>query len=129
MCVIACKLRISFKHSLFLCSSSLARPEVSSSSPSGSVKPGGNAHKICLVCSDEASGCHYGVLTCGSCKVFFKRAVEGEPAGRTHSPSCCCFDSRADSVEATGLINALNPILSCSEQQRNHICCQGCPVE
>ncbi|KAJ8266808.1 hypothetical protein GJAV_G00134930 [Gymnothorax javanicus] len=35
------------------------------------------AHKICLVCSDEASGCHYGVLTCGSCKVFFKRAVEG----------------------------------------------------
>uniref|UniRef100_A0A8C3ANH1 Glucocorticoid receptor n=1 Tax=Cyclopterus lumpus TaxID=8103 RepID=A0A8C3ANH1_CYCLU len=28
--------------------------------------------------SDEASGCHYGVLTCGSCKVFFKRAVEGQ---------------------------------------------------
>ncbi|XP_052443740.1 glucocorticoid receptor isoform X2 [Carassius gibelio] len=59
-------------------SSSLARPEGSSSSPSGSVKPGGNTHKICLVCSDEASGCHYGVLTCGSCKVFFKRAVEGQ---------------------------------------------------
>ncbi|XP_036826413.1 glucocorticoid receptor-like isoform X2 [Oncorhynchus mykiss] len=38
----------------------------------------GTAHKICLVCSDEASGCHYGVLTCGSCKVFFKRAVEGQ---------------------------------------------------
>uniref|UniRef100_A0A4W5K4D9 Nuclear receptor subfamily 3, group C, member 1 (glucocorticoid receptor) n=1 Tax=Hucho hucho TaxID=62062 RepID=A0A4W5K4D9_9TELE len=35
---------------------------------------------ICLVCSDEASGCHYGVLTCGSCKVFFKRAVEGTGA-------------------------------------------------
>ncbi|XDV39266.1 hypothetical protein PO909_008530, partial [Leuciscus waleckii] len=56
---------------------SLARPEVSSSNPSRSVKPSGNGHKICLVCSDEASGCHYGVLTCGSCKVFFKRAVEG----------------------------------------------------
>ncbi|XP_016123069.1 glucocorticoid receptor-like isoform X2 [Sinocyclocheilus grahami] len=55
-----------------------SRPEVSSSSPSGSVKPSGNTHKICLVCSDEASGCHYGVLTCGSCKVFFKRAVEGQ---------------------------------------------------
>uniref|UniRef100_A0A8C6TE65 Glucocorticoid receptor n=1 Tax=Neogobius melanostomus TaxID=47308 RepID=A0A8C6TE65_9GOBI len=40
-------------------------------------KPSGTTHKICLVCSDEASGCHYGVVTCGSCKVFFKRAVEG----------------------------------------------------
>ncbi|XP_042567288.1 glucocorticoid receptor-like isoform X2 [Cyprinus carpio] len=55
-----------------------SRPEASASSSSGSVKPGGNTHKICLVCSDEASGCHYGVLTCGSCKVFFKRAVEGQ---------------------------------------------------
>lgn len=38
--------------------------------------------KICLICGDEASGCHYGVLTCGSCKVFFKRAMEG----RLHFP-------------------------------------------
>nr|UPO71094.1 glucocorticoid receptor 2 [Sebastes schlegelii] len=38
----------------------------------------GGLHKSCLVCSDEASGCHYGVRTCGSCKVFFKRAVEGQ---------------------------------------------------
>ncbi|KAG5844875.1 hypothetical protein ANANG_G00132820 [Anguilla anguilla] len=34
--------------------------------------------KVCLVCGDEASGCHYGVVTCGSCKVFFKRAIEGQ---------------------------------------------------
>ncbi|CAL8365640.1 unnamed protein product [Lota lota] len=44
----------------------------------GQLKPVGVAHKTCLVCSDEASGCHYGVVTCGSCKVFFKRAVEGQ---------------------------------------------------
>ncbi|XP_008292826.1 glucocorticoid receptor-like isoform X2 [Stegastes partitus] len=51
--------------------------ENSSSAVPGQSKPSGQTHKICLVCSDEASGCHYGVVTCGSCKVFFKRAVEG----------------------------------------------------
>ncbi|XP_036404659.1 glucocorticoid receptor isoform X2 [Megalops cyprinoides] len=58
--------------------SSAARPEASSSTAAAPGKAGGATHKICLVCSDEASGCHYGVLTCGSCKVFFKRAVEGQ---------------------------------------------------
>ncbi|XP_053422141.1 glucocorticoid receptor isoform X2 [Nycticebus coucang] len=53
------------------------RPDVSSP-PSGSSAAAGPPPKLCLVCSDEASGCHYGVLTCGSCKVFFKRAVEGQ---------------------------------------------------
>ncbi|XP_054245304.1 glucocorticoid receptor isoform X1 [Indicator indicator] len=49
-----------------------------SSSPSTTTATTGPPPKLCLVCSDEASGCHYGVLTCGSCKVFFKRAVEGQ---------------------------------------------------
>ncbi|XP_072257007.1 glucocorticoid receptor isoform X2 [Pyxicephalus adspersus] len=53
------------------------RPDVSPS-PSSSAASTGPPPKLCLVCSDEASGCHYGVLTCGSCKVFFKRAVEGQ---------------------------------------------------
>lgn len=57
-------------------SSPYARPEDSTATSSAGGKTG--THKICLVCSDEASGCHYGVLTCGSCKVFFKRAVEGQ---------------------------------------------------
>ena len=34
--------------------------------------------RVCQVCGDVASGCHYGAVTCGSCKVFFKRAAEGE---------------------------------------------------
>ncbi|XP_041742501.1 glucocorticoid receptor [Coregonus clupeaformis] len=58
-------------------SSPTARPEASGSTSSAPAKHSGPTHKICLVCSDTASGCHYGVLTCGSCKVFFKRAVEG----------------------------------------------------
>ncbi|XP_070769651.1 glucocorticoid receptor isoform X1 [Enoplosus armatus] len=53
-----------------------SRQEGVTATPSVQGKSG--THKICLVCSDEASGCHYGVLTCGSCKVFFKRAVEGQ---------------------------------------------------
>ncbi|KPP78245.1 hypothetical protein Z043_102265, partial [Scleropages formosus] len=57
---------------------SSASPETSSLTSAGPSKSGSSAPKICLVCSDEASGCHYGVLTCGSCKVFFKRAMEGQ---------------------------------------------------
>uniref|UniRef100_A0A3Q1G600 Glucocorticoid receptor-like n=1 Tax=Acanthochromis polyacanthus TaxID=80966 RepID=A0A3Q1G600_9TELE len=60
--------------------------ESSSSTVTGQSKPSGQTHKICLVCSDEASGCHYGVVTCGSCKVFFKRAVEGW--SRQHNYLC-----------------------------------------
>uniref|UniRef100_A0A5F8G5H6 Mineralocorticoid receptor n=1 Tax=Monodelphis domestica TaxID=13616 RepID=A0A5F8G5H6_MONDO len=55
-------------NSFYFSSSSLRSVSTTSSRPS----------KICLVCGDEASGCHYGVVTCGSCKVFFKRAVEGQ---------------------------------------------------
>lgn len=56
--------------------SSISRHE--GGTPSSTTPGKSGSHKICLVCSDEASGCHYGVLTCGSCKVFFKRAVEGQ---------------------------------------------------
>ncbi|XP_071317730.1 glucocorticoid receptor isoform X2 [Trachinotus anak] len=59
-------------------SSSPRTGESSGPAVPGQSKPSGQTHKICLVCSDEASGCHYGVVTCGSCKVFFKRAVEGQ---------------------------------------------------
>ncbi|KAG8004202.1 Androgen receptor [Nibea albiflora] len=44
--------------------------------------------RVCQVCGDDASGCHYGAVTCGSCKVFFKRAAAGrrlKGAGQTRN--------------------------------------------
>ncbi|XP_077333140.1 mineralocorticoid receptor isoform X2 [Lithobates pipiens] len=54
----------------------------------GSSRPS----KVCLVCGDEASGCHYGVVTCGSCKVFFKRAVEGQHSYLCAGRNDCIID-------------------------------------
>ncbi|XP_077403747.1 androgen receptor-like [Vanacampus margaritifer] len=48
--------------------------------------------RACLICSDEASGCHYGALTCGSCKVFFKRAAEGKQRYLCASKNDCTID-------------------------------------
>uniref|UniRef100_A0A3B4FSQ8 Progesterone receptor n=1 Tax=Pundamilia nyererei TaxID=303518 RepID=A0A3B4FSQ8_9CICH len=48
--------------------------------------------RLCMICSDEASGCHYGVLTCGSCKVFFKRAVEGHHSYLCAGRNDCIVD-------------------------------------
>ncbi|XP_072248076.1 progesterone receptor [Leuresthes tenuis] len=54
--------------------------------------PGMQPQRLCVICGDEASGCHYGVLTCGSCKVFFKRAVEGHHSYLCAGRNDCIVD-------------------------------------
>ncbi|XP_040903121.1 progesterone receptor isoform X2 [Toxotes jaculatrix] len=57
-----------------------------------SAFPGMPPQRLCVICGDEASGCHYGVLTCGSCKVFFKRAVEGHHSYLCAGRNDCIVD-------------------------------------
>ncbi|XP_078101921.1 progesterone receptor [Sander vitreus] len=57
-----------------------------------SAFPGMPPQRVCVICADEASGCHYGVLTCGSCKVFFKRAVEGHHSYLCAGRNDCIVD-------------------------------------
>jgi len=42
------------------------------------TKEGVGIDELCPVCGDKVSGYHYGLLTCESCKGFFKRTVQNK---------------------------------------------------
>lgn len=51
--------------------------------------------KICEVCSDAASGYHYGVYSCEGCKAFFKRSTQGDtPAYVCPATNSCTIDKQ-----------------------------------
>ncbi|XP_063063346.1 uncharacterized protein LOC134455910 isoform X2 [Engraulis encrasicolus] len=47
---------------------------------------------LCPVCRDKVSGYHYGLLTCESCKGFFKRTVQNGKRYSCHGNQDCHID-------------------------------------
>ncbi|KAG7471590.1 nuclear receptor subfamily 5 group A member 2-like [Solea senegalensis] len=60
------------------CPNNLFNLEGSSTSEELKAEPSGrpDPEEACPVCGDKVSGYHYGLLTCESCKGFFKRSVQ-----------------------------------------------------
>ncbi|EGT46786.1 CBN-NHR-25 protein [Caenorhabditis brenneri] len=48
--------------------------------------------EMCPVCGDRVSGYHYGLLTCESCKGFFKRTVQNKKQYQCSAESNCHVD-------------------------------------
>lgn len=67
-----------YKNIFFASRETLKRKVSGSSCASPVTSPGSkrDAH-VCAVCSDYASGYHYGVWSCEGCKAFFKRSIQG----------------------------------------------------
>ncbi|KAE9532790.1 hypothetical protein AGLY_009871, partial [Aphis glycines] len=110
------------------------------------VAVGGNAaegiEELCPVCGDKVSGYHYGLLTCESCKGFFKRTVQNKKVytcvaerschiDKTQRKRCpfCRFQKclevgmklevtgRYDDIRKTALINFTRDLYTFAEQQ------------
>lgn len=48
---------------------------------------------LCLVCTDRASGYHYGVPACEGCKAFFKRSLQSKDLNyKCPASSNCTID-------------------------------------
>ena len=48
--------------------------------------------EVCPVCGDKVSGYHYGLLTCESCKGFFKRTVQNKKVYTCVADRSCVID-------------------------------------
>ncbi|CAL9692470.1 unnamed protein product [Knipowitschia caucasica] len=72
------------------------------------VGPGGfelaKETRFCAVCSDYASGYHYGVWSCEGCKAFFKRSIQGHNDYMCPATNQCTIDrNRRKSCQACRL--------------------------
>ncbi|KAE8743194.1 Fushi tarazu - Factor 1 isoform A [Frankliniella occidentalis] len=65
--------------------------------PAGAVRPDlpdtkEGIEELCPVCGDKVSGYHYGLLTCESCKGFFKRTVQNKKVYTCVADRSCHID-------------------------------------
>ncbi|CAM9982442.1 unnamed protein product [Lampetra planeri] len=75
------------------------------SSPTAAVSPRSlRETHYCAVCSDLASGYHYGVWSCEGCKAFFKRSIQGKTNYICPATNQCTIDkNRRKSCQACRL--------------------------
>ncbi|XP_012869855.1 PREDICTED: estrogen receptor beta [Dipodomys ordii] len=93
------------EHTLPLNRETLKRKVSGSSctSPVSSSSSKRDAH-FCAVCSDYASGYHYGVWSCEGCKAFFKRSIQGHNDYICPATNQCTIDkNRRKSCQACRL--------------------------
>ncbi|XP_051501499.1 estrogen receptor-like isoform X1 [Myxocyprinus asiaticus] len=82
--------------------------ELCSATDTGSRAAGGfdiaKETRFCAVCSDYASGYHYGVWSCEGCKAFFKRSIQGHNDYVCPATNQCTIDrNRRKSCQACRL--------------------------
>ncbi|XP_062947056.1 estrogen receptor beta isoform X2 [Cynocephalus volans] len=95
----------SLEHTLPINRETLKRKVSGSSctSPVSSPSSKRDAH-FCAVCSDYASGYHYGVWSCEGCKAFFKRSIQGHNDYICPATNQCTIDkNRRKSCQACRL--------------------------
>ncbi|KAM7157911.1 estrogen receptor beta [Molossus nigricans] len=95
----------SLEHTLPVNRETLKRKVSGSSCASPVTSPSSkrDAH-VCAVCSDYASGYHYGVWSCEGCKAFFKRSIQGHNDYICPATNQCTIDkNRRKSCQACRL--------------------------
>ncbi|XP_049755496.1 estrogen receptor beta isoform X1 [Elephas maximus indicus] len=95
----------SLEHALPINRETLKRKVSGSSCTSPVTSPSSkrDAH-FCAVCSDYASGYHYGVWSCEGCKAFFKRSIQGHNDYICPATNQCTIDkNRRKSCQACRL--------------------------
>lgn len=69
-----------------------SQQQTTSSAPRPAAELKDVIEELCPVCGDKVSGYHYGLLTCESCKGFFKRTVQNKKVYTCVAERSCHID-------------------------------------